>query len=81
LAKKNVELHPWPAEIFGKNQKMRFFGMISKLILGAPFDRSLPFFQHVLLMESLIHIPNFRSLSQKLQSQENGQDRIQNISV
>jgi hypothetical protein len=35
LAKKNLQLHAWPAEIFGKNRKMRFFGMISKFILGA----------------------------------------------
>ncbi len=54
---------------------------VQSLILGASFDRSLPFFQHVLFMGSLIHISNFRSLSQKLQSQENGQDRVQNISV
>ncbi len=26
LAKKNFQLHAWPAEIFGKNRKMRFFG-------------------------------------------------------
>ncbi len=25
LAKKKFQLHPWPAEIFGKNRKMRFF--------------------------------------------------------
>jgi hypothetical protein len=35
-------------------------------VLGALFDRSLPFFQHVLYMESLIHVPNLKSLSQKL---------------
>ncbi len=28
LAKKNVQLYPWPAEIFGKNRKMRFFGLV-----------------------------------------------------
>ncbi len=30
LAKKIFQLHAWPAEIFGKNWKMRFFGMISQ---------------------------------------------------
>jgi hypothetical protein len=44
LAKKKFKLHAWPAEIFAKNRKMRFFGMIQSLILGAGFDRSLPFF-------------------------------------
>ncbi len=32
LAKTNFHLDPWPAEIFGKNRKMRFFGMISKFL-------------------------------------------------
>ena len=36
LAKKNFKLHPWPAEIFGKNRKMRFFGMISKFNIRSP---------------------------------------------
>ncbi len=54
LATKNFQLHPWPAEIFGKNRKMRFLGLVSKF--RAPFDRSLPFFQHILFMESLINI-------------------------
>ncbi len=66
IGKKILQLHPWPAEIFGKNRKKPFFGLVSKFNLGALFDRSLPFFQHVLFMESLIHIPNLRSLSQKL---------------
>jgi hypothetical protein len=30
IGKKNFQLHPWPAEIFSKNRKMRFFGMVSK---------------------------------------------------
>jgi hypothetical protein len=30
LAKKIFQLHAWPEEIFGKNRKMRLFGMISK---------------------------------------------------
>jgi hypothetical protein len=63
---KNFQLHPWPGEIFGKNRKMCFFGLNSKFNFGAPFDRSLPFFQHVLFLGSLTHIPNFRSLIQKL---------------
>ncbi len=54
LAKKIFQLHPWPAEIFGKNRKMRFLVYFQSLILGALFDRSLPFFQHVLFMKSLI---------------------------
>ncbi len=76
LAKKNFQFHPWPAEILA-NRKMRFFCMISKFNFRSP----IPFFQHVSFIGSLIHIQNFRSLSQKLWSQENGQDRVQNISV
>ena len=68
-------------EKFWQKPENAFFGLVQSLILGALFDRSLPFFQHVLFMESLIHIPNLRSLSQKLWSQENGQDRVQNLSV
>ncbi len=36
LAKKKFQLHPWPAEIFGKNRKMRFFGTISKFNFSSP---------------------------------------------
>ncbi len=36
------QLHPWLAKIFGKNRKMRFFGIIQILILGTLFDGSLP---------------------------------------
>ncbi len=36
LAKKNFQLHPWPAEIFGKNRKMRFFGLVLKFNLRSP---------------------------------------------
>ncbi len=57
-----------------------FFVWFKSLILGALFDKSYNFFS-MLIMGSLIHIQNFRSLSQKLKSQENGQDRVQNISV
>ena len=67
-------------KFLAKTGKCVFFVRFKSFILGASFDRSLPFF-HVLFMESSIHIPNFRSLSQKLYSQENGQDRVQNISV
>jgi hypothetical protein len=63
LAKKNFQLPAWPAEIFGKNRKCVFLVWFQSLILGASFDRSLPFLQNVLFMGSLIHIPNFRSLS------------------
>ncbi len=36
LAKTNFQLHAWPAEIFVKNRKMRFFGMISKFNVRSP---------------------------------------------
>ncbi len=36
LAKKNFKLHPWPAEIFGKNRKMRFIGLVSKFDFRSP---------------------------------------------
>ncbi len=36
LAKKNFQLHPWPAEIFGKNRKMRFLGLVSKFNFRSP---------------------------------------------
>ncbi len=68
-------------KFLAKTGKCVFLVQFQSLILGALNDRSLPFFQHFLFMESLIHIPNLRSLSQKLQSQENGQDRVQNLSV
>jgi hypothetical protein len=53
-------------KFMAKTRKMRFFVLISKFNLGPLFDKSLPFLQHVLFMGSLIHIPKFRSLSQKL---------------
>ncbi len=36
LAKKKFQLHPWPAEIFGKNRKMRFLGLVSKFNFRSP---------------------------------------------
>jgi len=36
LAKKIFQLHAWPAEIFGKNRKMRFFGLVSKFNFRRP---------------------------------------------
>ena len=36
LAKKNFQLHPWPAEIFSKNRKMRFLGLVSKFNFRSP---------------------------------------------
>ncbi len=36
LAKKIFQLHPWPVEIFGKNRKMRFFGIVSKFNFRGP---------------------------------------------
>ncbi len=44
LAKNFFQLHAWPAEIFDKNRKMCFLVWFQSLILGAAFDRSLPFF-------------------------------------
>ncbi len=53
-------------KFLAKTGKCVFLVWFQSLILGASFDRSLPLFQHVLFMGSLIHILNFRSLSQKL---------------
>jgi len=36
LAKNFFQLHAWPAEIFGKNRKMRFLGLVSKLNFRSP---------------------------------------------
>ncbi len=36
LAKKNFQLYPWPAEIFGKIRKMRFLGLVSKFNFRGP---------------------------------------------
>ncbi len=36
LAKKNFQLNVWLAQIFGKNRKRRFFGMISKFNVRSP---------------------------------------------
>ncbi len=36
LAKNIFQLHPWPAEIFCKNRKMRFFGLVSKFNFRSP---------------------------------------------
>ncbi len=36
LAKKFFQLHPWPAEIFGKNRKMRFLGLVSMFNFRSP---------------------------------------------
>jgi hypothetical protein len=36
LARKNFQLHPWPAEIFCKNRKMRFFGLVSNFDFRSP---------------------------------------------
>jgi hypothetical protein len=44
LANKNFQLHPWPAEIFGKNRKMRFFGMISKFNFRSPAQQIFTIF-------------------------------------
>ncbi len=44
LAKKKFQLHPWPAEIFGKNRKMCFFGMISKFNFRSPVWQTFTFF-------------------------------------
>ena len=44
LAKKIFQLHPWPAEIFGKNRKMRFFGTISKFNFRSPVQQIFTIF-------------------------------------
>jgi hypothetical protein len=36
IGKKKFQLHPWPAEIFGKNRKMRFLGLVSKFNFRSP---------------------------------------------
>jgi hypothetical protein len=56
---KKTPFYPWLENFFCKNRKMFFF---QSLILGTPFDGSLPCFQHVLLMGSLIYIPKVMSL-------------------
>ncbi len=66
LAKKIFNFMHGLRKFLAKTRKCVFLVWFQSLILGAAFDRSLPFFQHVLFMASLIHIPNFRSLSQKL---------------
>ncbi len=64
LAKTNFQPHPRLRKFLAKTGKCIFLVWFQSLILGASFDRSLPFFQHVLFMGSLIHISNFWSLSQ-----------------
>jgi hypothetical protein len=64
LAKKIFNFIHGLRKFLAKTGKCVFLVWFQSLILEAPFDRSLPFFQHVLFMGSLIHIPNF--LSQKL---------------
>jgi len=66
LAKKIFQLHPWPAEIFGKNRKMRIFGLVSKFNFKSPVWQIFTIFSACFIMKSLIHIQNLRSLSQKL---------------
>jgi hypothetical protein len=61
LAQKNFLLHPWLAKFFVRNRKMLF--LFQSLILGTPFDGSFPFFQHVLFMGFLIHIPKTQTIS------------------
>ncbi len=41
-------------KFLAKTRKCVFLVWFQSLILGAPFERSLPFFQHVLFMESLV---------------------------
>jgi hypothetical protein len=59
VAKENFQIHPWLAKIFGKF--FFWYNFSLSLILGTPFDGSLPLFQHVLFLGSLIHIPKFWS--------------------
>ncbi len=53
LAKKNFQLHPWPAEIFGKNRKMCFFGMISKFNFWSPVWQIFTIFSACFIYGSL----------------------------
>ncbi len=78
IGKKKFSTSSMACGNFWQKTESAFLVYFQSLILGAPFNRSLPFFQLVLFMGSLIHIQNFR---QKMESQENGQDRVQNISV
>jgi hypothetical protein len=52
-AKKNFQLHPWPAEIFGKNRKMRFFGLVSKFDFRSPVWQILTIFSACFIYGSL----------------------------
>ncbi len=66
IGNKKFQLRPWHAEILGKNRKMRFFGLVSKFNFLEPCLTDLYNFFSMFHLESLIHIPNLRSLSQKL---------------
>ncbi len=50
IAQKKFQLHPWPAEIFGKNRKLRFFGLVSKFNFRSPIWQIFTIFQHVLFI-------------------------------
>ncbi len=54
LAKKIFQLHPWPAEIFGKNRKMRFFGLVSKFNFRSPVWQIFTIFSACFIYE----VPN-----------------------
>jgi hypothetical protein len=41
---KNFQLHPWLAKYFGKNRKMRFFGIISNFNFRSPVLHILTIF-------------------------------------
>ncbi len=56
LAKNFFQLQHGLRKFLAKTGKCVFLVWFQSLMLGAPFDRSLPFFRHVLFMGSLIHI-------------------------
>ncbi len=53
LAQKNFQLHARPAEIFGKNRKMLFFGMISKFNFRSPVWQIFTIFSACFINEIL----------------------------
>ncbi len=53
LAKKNFQLHPWSAEIFGKKRKMRFLGLVSKFNLRSPVWQIFTIFSACFIYEIL----------------------------
>jgi hypothetical protein len=49
IGKKKFQLHTWPAEIVGKNQKMCFFGLVLKFNFGNPVLTDLYHFYSIFI--------------------------------